>query len=193
MLRLQAGVFSLLLFALFGCGKGGGKPAAVAPNNPNPAGLSAHHQPVNVISKHCLGGGQISITGQARIASPSALQAPLPSQLKIGDSVVVSGSIPISCGNQPPTLVPFQCQGTVRMENNRAFACHSGYVGSSSTPATVPASTTVPSGAQLGAYPVGGALTGGMFMVYGNGQIVQIQELTFQSPFGSCREVNLIC
>ena len=78
------------------------------------------------------------------------------------------------------------------MENNRAFACHSGYVGSSSVPAAVPAGTTVPAVAQSGAYPFGGALTGGRFMVYGNGQVVNIEYFTFQSPLGLC-EINLVC
>lgn len=135
----------------------------VSPSHPNYQTPTAHHQTVNMFSKHCPGGGQITISAQ--VLSSSSYPSP---ELQQGNSATVSGVAP--CGSLG--LLQFSCQA--RAEVGRGgFRCHSGTL-------HAPAHTTAYG------HPISWHFEEGQAHIYNNGQRLGGWIIFRSSQRGSC-------
>ena len=162
---------ALLLLSACGTGRNYSNSNTVSGYSNQTYQHTAGYQTVNMFSKHCPGGGRITVSTQQARSS----QYPSP-ELREGNSATVSGAAP--CGTLG--LVQFSCQARAVVARG-GFACHSGTL-------SAPARTTA-LGQPISWFFVEGE---GQAQIYNNGQRLGGWIMFRSSQGGSCL-VKLDC
>ena len=164
----------------------------------------------SVFSKTCPE-GSFKVSKQTTPALSASVSSAGVNRLQVGDQVTVSGTINNGqfCSVGP---VSFTCQATVRIDQKRAFICHSGSVSAGglgvttspvvtsgsapiASPGVVPGSAGAPLTPAFATVVGGRNILGGEFYVFGNGTQASV-HITLSgppaNPWATCK-LGFIC